>query len=255
MGVEEKGVYCKSCKKDIRKDKRKYSVADENQSVYNSKWNKVKEEALKRAGYKCEVCETKGITPHVPAEEVHHIIKVRDGDNSTHYNLDNLVCVCKKCHRKIEGKNKQELIKYLNVLDSTNKLNAKIVIVYGPPCSGKTTYVRENMCEGDVVIDIDYIKSAILFTDIHDDISRESIEYLFKIREFILKNPKKDSKIWLITTRKEYGLDDYYKGLEIINLTKSKDEIYSMIENDDSRKNKSKWKNIVDNWFSNNNVI
>lgn len=253
INADIKGNYCEKCKSEIRKDKKKYSISDETQKVYNSTWDKVRKEALKRANYRCEICEVKGVTPIVEAEEVHHIIKVRDGNNSTHYDLDNLVCVCKKCHKKIEGKNKLELIEYLKILDKANKCNARLVIVYGPPCSGKTTYVKEHMDDGDIVIDMDYIKSSILFKNIHDEIDKNNIKYLFKIREFILKNPKKDSKIWLITTKKEHGLEDYYKEIEVINTLKSKDEIYKMVENDKSRKDKEKWRNIVDNWFLDKN--
>lgn len=50
------------------------------------------------------------------ADAVHHIIKVADGNNSTHFDLNNLVCVCDKHHRKIEGLNKEELIGYLSDL-------------------------------------------------------------------------------------------------------------------------------------------
>ncbi len=36
-----------------------------------------------------------------------------------------------------------------------------IIVVTGPPCSGKSTYVRQKMKEGDLVIDMDYIAGAI----------------------------------------------------------------------------------------------
>ena len=255
MPVDLKGVYCQKCRTHIKKDKQEFTNQDENQKVYNkSIWRKVREEALKRCNYMCEVCNTKGITPEKAADEVHHIIKVDDGSNATHYDLDNLICVCKKCHRTIEGKNKQELIEYLERLDKAKKLNAKLKIVYGPPCSGKTTYVRENKGDKDIVIDLDYIKSALTYKNTHDELLKDHVDYLLNIRKYILDNPKIDSITWLITTRKEYEAKDNFVHVEEINLIKSKNEIYNMIDKDNSRTNKDTWRKLVDNWFEINSI-
>lgn len=37
----------------------------------------------------------------------------------------------------------------------------KIVVVHGPPCSGKTTFVQENISNSDIVFDYDRILRAI----------------------------------------------------------------------------------------------
>lgn len=116
--LDNKGVYCPECRAKIYKYKdENYSVKKDTKKVHGSSaWRKVRTEALKRSNYMCEVCEIKGEIKE--AKEVHHIVKVADGDNSTHYNLDNLVCVCDDCHRKIEGMNRIELIKYLESLQN-----------------------------------------------------------------------------------------------------------------------------------------
>lgn len=118
---DNKGVYCDECKSKISNDKQEYSVKKETEKVYKSiTWKKVREEALKRSGYKCEVCVEKGRVTQ--AKDVHHIIKVSDGDSSTHYNLDNLVCVCDRCHKEIEGMNKHELLIHLLKLSDDRKI-------------------------------------------------------------------------------------------------------------------------------------
>jgi hypothetical protein len=43
-----------------------------------------------------------------------------------------------------------------------------IVLVHGAACSGKTTYVREHMAPGDVIIDADLLAMALGSTDAHD---------------------------------------------------------------------------------------
>jgi predicted kinase len=44
-----------------------------------------------------------------------------------------------------------------------------LTVVTGPPCSGKSTYVRDRAQHGDVVIDLDHIAAALTPTDdVHD---------------------------------------------------------------------------------------
>lgn len=113
-----KGNLCNNCSKErykaIKQYKRENNIVNKEQKIYNKNiWRRVKNEAIKRAKGLCEVCYTFGINK--PGDEVHHIVKIKDGDNSTHYDIDNLVYVCKKCHKAIEGLDKTELIKYLEL--------------------------------------------------------------------------------------------------------------------------------------------
>ena len=45
-----------------------------------------------------------------------------------------------------------------------------ITVVTGPPCGGKSTYIRENAKPGDIVIDMDEIARSVVFGDVgsHD---------------------------------------------------------------------------------------
>ena len=45
--------------------------------------------------------------------EVHHIVKVANGNNDTNYDLDNLIYVCIRCYRKIEGMNVEEILLFI----------------------------------------------------------------------------------------------------------------------------------------------
>lgn len=66
---------------------------------------------MRKAQGKCEVCAEFGMLRL--ATHAHHIIKVRDGNEYTHYNIDNLIAVCDEHHRIIEGMDKEDLINYL----------------------------------------------------------------------------------------------------------------------------------------------
>ena len=80
--------------------------------VYNNpQWARIRIEAIKRANGLCEVCKARGRVR--AGNEVHHIVKVANGNSNSHYDLDNLIYVCTRCHRAIEGMNAEEILKYI----------------------------------------------------------------------------------------------------------------------------------------------
>lgn len=42
-----------------------------------------------------------------------------------------------------------------------------VYLVYGSPCSGKSTYIKEHLKSGDIVCDVDRLYSAIGFNEEH----------------------------------------------------------------------------------------
>ena len=67
-------------------------------------WQQLRDTIMKRDGYLCQDCKARGkITP---AEEVHHIIELTPNninDASITLNPDNLVSLCRECHRQRHG--------------------------------------------------------------------------------------------------------------------------------------------------------
>ena len=43
-----------------------------------------------------------------------------------------------------------------------------VYLIYGSPCSGKSTYIKEHMKRGDLICDVDYIYGAISNDDPHN---------------------------------------------------------------------------------------
>ena len=80
----------------------------------------------------------------------HHVIELNErnvNDVSIALNPDNIQLVHHKCHNKIH-----------------NKLGVKerqVYLVWGSPCSGKTTWVNEVKLPGDLIVDIDSIWECI----------------------------------------------------------------------------------------------
>ena len=78
----------------------------------------------------------------------------------------------------------------------------KVVLVYGAGCSGKNSYVREHMQEGDLIIDFDAIHQAIsgLETHNHND---ELLGYVFDARDALLKRLRDEGhtqNVWILHT-------------------------------------------------------
>ena len=71
--------------------------------TYGGRWWAVRRQALERDDHACRVCgrshDEIGREP-----DVHHVVRVRDFDdpNDAH-SLDNVVCLCRSCHRHVEA--------------------------------------------------------------------------------------------------------------------------------------------------------
>ena len=71
-------------------------------------WQKCRDAYMKKAKGLCEDCYKKGLI--VPAEEIHHIEFITPdniNDPKITLNFDNLVALCRECHRKRHGNQKR----------------------------------------------------------------------------------------------------------------------------------------------------
>lgn len=70
-------------------------------------------------------------------------------DTNISLNPENIALVHHRCHNKIHEK-----------LSFNNHLKY-VYLIYGPPLSGKSTYVKEVMNEGDLIVDVDSIWECV----------------------------------------------------------------------------------------------
>lgn len=105
----------------------------------------------------------------------HHIEELtleNVNDYSISLNPDNVELIHFRCHNKAHRRFGSEGAR-------------EVYIVYGSPCSGKTTFVRESAGENDIILDIDNIYQCITVNDRY--IKPERIrENVFGIRDCIL---------------------------------------------------------------------
>lgn len=116
---------------------------------YDGRWHKIRAQKLK-ADPLCARCEARGRV--TVADVVHH----RD-HNPFNNHPDNHESLCRACHdiehsRGKQGPSKPEWLP---------KPAIPVVIVSGPPGSGKTTYAKAQAGAGDIVIDLDDIGNEI----------------------------------------------------------------------------------------------
>lgn len=81
----------------------------------------------------------------------HHKIELNDDnvdDALVSLNPDNVDIVHLRCHSEVHHKHGEFIPQ-------------KVYLVYGPPCSGKTSYVEENANDDDLILDIDRLWGAV----------------------------------------------------------------------------------------------
>lgn len=124
---------------------------------YGYEWSKRRKVVLQRDGYLCQRCKRAGrITA---ANIVDHIIPKAEGGTDDY---DNLQVICNKCHQL---KTAEEAARGGQTAtmepEWLPRPTVPVVVVCGPPASGKTLYVREQAGPNDLVLDLDAIASQL----------------------------------------------------------------------------------------------
>lgn len=159
-------------------------------------------------------------------------------------NPDNIMLVHHRCHNFIHEK--------------LGYKKREVFLVYGAPLSGKTTYVHENMSEGDLIVDIDNIWQCVSGCERYIK-PRRLNAVVFKIRDTMLDAVRYRLGKWqnayivggypLISERerlcKEVGAREVFMDV-------SKDECMERLRNDPNIADdlQEVWKGYIDEWFA-----
>ena len=123
-------------------------------------------------------------------------------------------------------------------------------IVHGCVCSGKSTYVRENMGENDIVFDFDRIKNSLTYLDDHAESQYGAKQMVWEFRRTFLEKAaeNKSDVCWFITV----NLNDELKqaGDEFVYMDVTKEECLDRLEKDDTRPDKERFKQFIDEYFN-----
>lgn len=168
----------------------------------------------------------------------HHIEELTEANVNNYdvsLNADNIILIHFKCHNQIHERFGYEPPK-------------KVYIVYGSPCSGKSTWVKENATKDDLILDIDSIWECITVCDKLHKPNRLKAN-VFGIRDAIMDQIRMRVGQWkhafVIGTyplrMDRQRLADRL-GAELIYIDAAKDLCLSRAANDE-------WKKYINEWF------
>lgn len=130
----------------------------------------------------------------------------------------------------------------------------KAKIVYGSPCSGKTTYVRNNAGNSDFIFDYDRLLVAT--TDRVSHLAdKHALHWLIlDLRQKFVESAKSAGNVevfWLVCSWNTSYIKALLEGVdsEEIFIEATKEECYRRLENDETRPDKDEWKLVIDEWF------
>jgi predicted kinase len=167
----------------------------------------------------------------------HHKIELTEdnvNDFSISLNPDNISLIHFKCHNKIHQR--------------FEGFRQNVYLVYGSPCAGKTTWVRENANDDDLILDIDSLWTAICKADRYHKPNRLK-KNVFGIRDCIIDQIRTRTGNW----RNAYVIGGYALRTErdrLINLLGATPiYIESTKEECLSRANTEEWKEYIADWW------
>lgn len=167
----------------------------------------------------------------------HHKIELTESnvnDVDVSLNPDNIILIHFKCHNKIHQR--------------FDGFKQQVYLVYGSPCSGKTTWVNSVANEDDLILDIDKIWEAICLSDKYHKPNRLKAN-AFGIRDTLLDQIKTRTGMW----RNAYVIGTYPLRTDrdrLCDLLKAK-PIYIEATKEEciGRATNEEWKEFIENWF------
>lgn len=191
----------------------------------------------------CEYCGK----PIVKAYDIigHHKIEL-DEENVNNYDIslnpDNIALVHHRCHNYIH--------------DKLGHTGQEVFIVYGAPLSGKTTWVKDNASEGDLIIDIDSIWQCISGLPRYKKPNRLK-SVVFKVRDELIDCVKYRLGKWNncyviggypLQSERERLIKEL--GAREIFIECSQDECMARLDNIDDGRDKEEWSKYIADWFA-----
>ena len=104
-------------------------------------------------------------------------------DPAVALNPDNIEILCASCHA------------HQHTERGYIRRRQQVFIVYGSPLAGKSTYVRENMEYGDLVVDMDQIYRAVSYQDLYDHPDSLKLS-VFGVRDYLYDQIRMRNGSW-----------------------------------------------------------
>lgn len=175
----------------------------------------------------------------------HHKIELTEenvNDYDISLNPQNIQLVHHACHNRIHNK--------------LGYSNREVFLVYGAPLSGKSTWVKDNMSAGDLVIDIDSVWQCISFLGRYEKPPKLK-SVVFKVRDCLLEAVKYRLGKW----NNAYVIGGYplqgererlikELGAREVFINTSEEECLQRLHDCDDGRDKAEWEGYIRTWFS-----
>lgn len=174
----------------------------------------------------------------------HELTMQNVNDYSISLNPENVMLVHMHCHNAIHAR-------------FGFMAQKKVYYVYGAPCSGKSTFVRENKGNSDLVVDIDLLWRAVTGGALYDkpDALKTPV---FALRDSLLDVVKTRAGRWQRAYVIEGGANKGARerriaalGAEPIYIDTDKETCYKRLAKDNTRVQVQElWRGYIDEWFN-----
>ena len=195
----------------------------------------------------CEYCGKPIVRKYdVIGHHKEHLTAENVNDFSISLNPENIAFVHHRCHNLIHNK--------------LGYAKREVFLVYGAPLSGKSTWVRENMTEGDLVVNLDDIWQCISGCERYLKPNRlKSIA--FRVRDSLIEAVKYRAGKWMnayiiggYPLRSERERLCRELGAREVFIEATEDEclqrLGSMLRSNEGM-NQEDWRKFICDWFSN----
>ncbi|WP_151485234.1 ATP-binding protein [Streptomyces albicerus] len=121
-----------------------------------------------------------------------------------------------------------------------------VTVVYGPPCAGKNTYVREHARTGDLVLDMDALAQALGSPHDHGH-PPALIPFAIEARDAVVRRltrPHQLRHAWVITSRAD--ILDALPGAEVVTLAVDPDTCKARAR---QAGRPAPWDSHIDRWW------
>lgn len=194
------------------------------------------------------ICDRCGLdcstdTSQLIAHHKKHLTDETLKDPNIAVNPDNIEILCPHCHA-LQHADRGFI-----------KGRKQVFIVFGAPLSGKTTYVKENMEDGDLIVDMDYIYHAISLAPIHTH-SVELQRTAFAVRDFLYDQIRMRNGNWTtawvvasLPRKDERARLASRLGASTILIEATQEECIRRLINDPSDHRGIAFENVIRGWF------
>ena len=125
---------------------------------YNSKaWRQLRERLIVENNFLCADCGESYLkdSTQLVGHHIKELTPANVNDANISLNPANIKIICRKCHDKAHQR-------------FSFDTGQSVYLVYGAPCSGKSTYVNQMAQHNDLIVDLDAIYAAISLSPYHE---------------------------------------------------------------------------------------